>query len=334
MNYQEKIIAFARESLEISPATAVELIPFEGRGSDRTYYRIKWNRKESAILVRYDPNRIENSYYVDIDWFLSGINVPAPEIIRHDPESCLIAMKDLGGTDLWSLRNEPWQTRKPLYEKALAIIHRLHSFPEQRFPSDRVKLTEAFSPKLYRWERDYFRDNFVQALCGIRSDSVFSERLEAELARLAERLLAAAPNLVHRDLQSQNVMIYGGEPYLIDFQGMRFGTRFYDLGSLLMDPYVEFSETEREELLSFYFRLSVNEFGWESFLSSFWEASAQRLMQALGAYGFLGLTKGLKNYLQHVPAAIRNLQLATEKSDSLPSLRELVMDCRNILAGK
>ncbi len=331
MNYQEDIIVFARKALDLSPATAVDLIPFEGRGSDRTYYRVKWNCRESAILVRYDPKRIENSYYVDIDGFLSGINVPAPKIIRHNSESCLIVMKDLGDTDLWSLRDEPWQTRRPLYEKALTIVHRLHSFPEQRFPSDRIKLTEAFSPNLYRWERDYFRENFVQALCGIKSDPAFCKHLESELADLAETLSAGAPNLVHRDLQSQNVMICEGEPYLIDFQGMRFGTRFYDLGSLLMDPYVEFSKAEREELLSFYFRLPGNESEWDSFLSSFWEASAQRLMQALGAYGFLGLTRGLKNYLQHVPAAIRNLQLATEESDSLPCLRELVMQCKNAL---
>jgi N-acetylmuramate 1-kinase len=334
MNIQEQIIAFARKSLELSPAVDIELIPFEGRGSDRAYYRIKWNRKESAILVRYDPKRIENSYYAGIDAFLSGINVPAPEIIRHDSESCLIAMKDLGDSDLWSLRNEPWQARRPLYEKALAIIHRLHSFPEQQFPSDRVKLTEAFSPNLYLWERDYFRENFVQALCGIQCDPAFSKRLETELAGLAERLLAGVPSLVHRDLQSQNVMICAGEPYLIDFQGMRFGTRFYDLGSLLMDPYVAFSEREREELLSFYFQLPGNKLSWEEFLNSFWEASAQRLMQALGAYGFLGLCKGLRNYLQHIPAAILNLRLAAENSDSLPCLRELSVQCQNALAGK
>jgi N-acetylmuramate 1-kinase len=334
MNFDEKILTFARASLELSPATPIELIPLEGRGSDRSYYRIKWNHTKSAILVHYNPKRIENSYYADIDLFLSGINVLVPGIICHDRETCLIAMMDLGDTDLWSLRNEPWRTRKTLYQKVLTIVHQLHSFPEQRFPSDRVKLAEAFGPNLYQWERDYFRENFVQALCGIRSDPVFSKRLEAELAGLAERLLAGAPNLVHRDLQSQNVMICGGKPYLIDFQGMRFGTRFYDLGSLLMDPYVEFSETERGELLSYYFQLPGNELTWEHFLNSFWEASAQRLMQALGAYGFLGIAKGLANYLIHVPAGIRNLLHATEKAASLPCLRELVMECRNILAGQ
>jgi N-acetylmuramate 1-kinase len=329
---QEQIISFARESLELSPENNLQLISFEGRGSDRSYYRVRWNGDKSAILVHYNSNRIENSYQADIGLFLSEIDVPVPGIIRHDREACLMVMTDLGDVDLWALRNEPWQTRKALYEKVLTIAHRLHSFPAHRFPSDRIKLAEAFGPDLYRWEHDYFRENFVQGLCGISMDPAFSKRLKAELAGLMERLLAYPPNLVHRDLQSQNVMICEGEPYLIDFQGMRFGTRFYDLGSLLMDPYVEFQEAEREELISYYFQLSKNQFEWESYLNSFWEASAQRLMQALGAYGFLGTVKRLRSYLAHIPSGVRNLLYATEKAASLPCLRELVVQCRNIVA--
>jgi len=133
---------------------------------------------------------------------------------------------------------------------------------------------------------------------------------------------------VHRDLQSQNVMLWQDEPYLIDFQGMRFGSRFYDLGSLLCDPYVTFSPAERGELLLFYYRLSDEELDWKSFQNAFWEASAQRLMQALGAYGFLGLAKGLKNYLTHVPAGLRNLRAAAENAESLPHLLDICTRCQ------
>src|SRR5208282_5405475 len=108
-------------------------------------------------------------------------------------------------------------------------------------------------------------------------------------------------SLVHRDLQSQNVMIRDEKPFLIDFQGMRFGSLFYDLGSLLCDPYVHFSEIERDELLLFYYGLSKRQQEWAEFRHGFWEASAQRLMQALGAYGFLGVNRGLAAYLEHVP---------------------------------
>ncbi len=329
MESREDIIAFARESLGLSREVAVHLFPFEGRGSDRTYYRLRWPPDDSAILVQYQTSRIENAYYAEIALFLSENHIPVPRIVRHDPDCCCIVMNDLGDTDLWSLRNEPWETRRTLYQKTLKVVHKLHSIPEAQFPAGRVRLTEAFGPGLYRWERNYFQENFVEGLCALEVEPGLNLRLEEELAELAERLSSGRRSLVHRDLQSQNVMIYLDEPYLIDFQGMRFGTPFYDLGSILCDPYVSFSAGEREELLLFYYGLSKPELDWSGFRKAFWEASAQRLMQALGAYGFLGVKRGLENYLVHVPAGIRNLREAAENAASLPTLLEVCARCES-----
>jgi len=346
----KEIIVFAREAFGFSESFSIEVSPLEGRGSDRTFFRLKWTRKDSAIIVNYDPKRIENTYYADIATFLHDINVPAPRLIHHDPARCLIIMEDLGETDLWSLRENPWEIRRTLYQKTLTIMHRLHSFPEKNFPSDRVRLMESFGYDLYLWERDYFRDHFVRDVCGIKLEPTFKKELEDELSALAGRLIGAIRCLVHRDLQSQNVMICDGEPFFIDFQGMRFGNPFYDLGSFLCDPYVDFSGSERNELLSFSYVLWNSKAGtmseveilskveglkwnidWTTFQNNFWEASAQRLMQALGAFGFLGLEKGLKAYLKHIPAGLHNLHLATSQVASLPRLQELSQKCRSYL---
>ena len=334
MQSRQEMIVFARETLGLSKFASIELFPFEGRGSDRTFYRLRWNRKDSAILVHYDPKRVENTYYADIAVFLLDIHVPVPRLIRHDPTNCLIFMEDIGDKDLWSLRETLWETRRTLYQKVLTMVHRLHSFPKNDFPSGRVRLMEGFGPHLYRWERDYFRDHFVNDVSGIKLGPSFERELEAELFSLAERLGTTKRCLIHRDLQSQNVMIRDGEAFLIDFQGMRFGSPFYDLGSLLCDPYVNFSGSEREELLSFYYGLSSSDQDWATFRNTFWEASAQRLMQVLGAYGFLGLKKGLKTFLDHIPAGLRNLQLVTSEVTSLSRLRELTQTCQGVIGQK
>lgn len=328
------MISFARQALGLSESISLEISPFEGRGSDRTFFRLKWNPNDSAILIHYDPKRVENAYYADIAAFLRDIDVPAPRLIRHDSVGYLIVMEDLGNTDLWFLRKNPWETRRALYQKTLTILHRLHSFPAKGFPSDRVRLMEGFGPNLYRWERDYFRDHFVTGFCGIELPPRFQGELDAELSSLAERLSGTICCLVHRDLQSQNVMIRDGDPFLIDFQGMRFGSPFYDLGSLLCDPYVIFSDGEREELLSFYYGISKWDLDQAAFQNHFWEASAQRLMQALGAYGFLGLKKGLKAYLNHIPTGIRNLHCAAAQVAPLPRLRELSLACQKVIEQK
>ena len=334
MKSREEMIVFGRESLGLAESFPMEFSSLEGRGSDRAFYRLKWDWEGTAILVHYDPRRVENTYYAGIAEFLREIDIPAPRLIRHDPAACFILMEDLGDADLWSFREATWEKRRPLYQKTLKILHRLHSFPEKEFPSGRVKLMESFGPDLYRWERDYFREHFIRGFCGMKLEPSFERELESELSALGERLSGTKRCLVHRDLQSQNVMIRDGEPFLIDFQGMRFGSPFYDLGSLLCDPYVAFDARDREELLSFYHGLSKGTLDGAAFRDSFWEASAQRLMQALGAYGFLGLRKGLKTFLEHIPAGLRNLQHATAQAASLPLLRKFSLSCQRALEPK
>jgi aminoglycoside/choline kinase family phosphotransferase len=46
----------------------------------------------------------------------------------------------------------------------------------------------------------------------------------------------------------------------------------------------------------------------------------QRLMQALGAYGFLGLAKGNRHFLAHVPAALTSLREIVREMKTLAPL--------------
>jgi N-acetylmuramate 1-kinase len=327
--HPDAMIAFAREALGLPSSTFLRLSPLTERGSERAYFRLEWGSGSTAILAHYDPRRSENAHYVDIAGFLVAQGIPVPQVVRHDPAACLVVMEDLGTRDLWSYREEAWETRRALYRKTLSVVHRLHSFPAADFPHGRVKLMESFGPDLYRWERDYFRDHFVSGLCGIEMEPHLFRELETELSALAGRLEGTPVCLVHRDLQSQNVMIRDGEPFLIDFQGMRLGSPFYDVGSLLYDPYVDFSDAGRLDLLSFYYDLSGWDVDWVTFQDHFWEASAQRLMQALGAYGFLGAKKGLTTFLAHVPAALDNILCATAHVSTLPRLREVAERCQS-----
>jgi aminoglycoside/choline kinase family phosphotransferase len=132
--------------------------------------------------------------------------------------------------------------------------------------------------------------------------------------------------LVHRDFQSQNVIIHGGEAWLIDFQGMRPGLAQYDLASLLYDPYVELADSERAELISFYKTLLDARGGTaaETFDDVFYMCAAQRLMQALGAYGFLGLQRGKPEFLAHIPAARRSLRDVAGRIEDLAPLVTLL----------
>jgi len=73
---------------------------------------------------------------------------------------------------------------------------------------------------------------------------------------------------------------------------------------LLYDPYVQLRRTERAELLQYYCGGQPT----GDFSETIRLCAMQRLMQALGAYGFLGLVKGHRHFLKFVPAALQSLR--------------------------
>src|SRR2546430_13604157 len=230
----------------------IKIRPIEKGGSDRRFYRIQCSADQTLILVKYNLEREENRHYVHIAQFLAKNGIRVPEIYFHDLTEGLIWIEDLGERDLYSYQHESWLVRRAFYESALDEIIKLHSLPESVCAEMKQYLPAEFNAALYRWEQKYFFDN-----CLGRYFSV-SESKRKELAALpglreiAKHLASLPRVLVHRDFQSQNIIIRSGQAHLIDFQGMRPGLAQYDLASLLYDPYVKLSGAERAELIVYY----------------------------------------------------------------------------------
>jgi aminoglycoside/choline kinase family phosphotransferase len=148
------------------------------------------------------------------------------------------------------------------------------------------------------------------------------------LREIAKRLASLPRVLVHRDFQSQNVIIQNGQANLIDFQGMRPGLAEYDLASLLFDPYVELSAAERSELIGYYRQKQTDDQREVNgqFDDILQLCAMQRMMQALGAYGFLGLVRGHEHFLRYIPRAMRSLRGIVGKIEDLKPLASLLAD--------
>ena len=191
-------------------------------------------------------------------------------------------------------------------------------------------LPAEFNAALYRWEQKYFFENCL-GRCFKVAESKGKELAALPALREIAKHLASLPRvLVHRDFQSQNIIIQNGQANLIDFQGMRPGLAEYDLASLLYDPYVDITGAERAELIRYY-REGRGKSGVtcdEDFDSKLRLCAMQRLMQALGAYGFLGLVKGHKSFLQYIPRAVRSLRVIVAKIDNLKPLASFLEELR------
>ena len=295
-----------------------EVTAVEKGGSDRRFYRIR-AADRTMIMVKYSNHKEENRHYVDIATFLAMAGVQVPHVYLHDAEEGLIWMQDLGEVDLWSHRLDPWSTRRPLYESALIEVFKIHSAATRKLEGCDLKLEREFNEPLYLWEQGYFFEHCLGNYFQLPETEVRRLAGLSALQSAATRLSALPRVLVHRDFQSQKVLIRHGTAWLIDFQGMRPGLADYDVASLLMDPYVSLETNERTELLGFYQRLARRSGSEVSgdFEEIFHWCSLQRLMQALGAYGFLGLQKGRRDFLAHIPAARRSLRETAAQLDGL-----------------
>ena len=298
----------------------IKIAPIEKGGSDRKFYRVRCSSEQSLILVKYNLEREENRHYVEIAQFLEAHEIRAPRIYYHDADEGLVWLEDLGENDLFGYRAESWLVRRAFYESALDEVRKLHRLPEDVCIEMHRHLPAEFNAALYLWEQNYFFENCLGRHFGVDKGKIDNVAALPALQEIAENLAKRSRVLVHRDFQSQNILVRNSQAYLIDFQGMRPGLAQYDLASVLYDPYVDLTVAERDELLEHYCDGKPD----DDFSETLRFCAMQRLMQALGAYGFLGLVKGHQHFLQHIPKAVSSLREVVAKIDGLELAENLL----------
>jgi N-acetylmuramate 1-kinase len=292
----EAILSTARQFLGVDPTVPITLEPIKRGASGRTIVRVKSPVHEPFIGIHWTEEREDNSQFIPVGNFLKQAKLRVPAIIHERARYRVALVEDLGDVDLLSLKNRPFEERLPLYRSAFEQVDRLfYAKPAKDF-----HLMPPFDAALYRWEQNYFFEYLVEGFLGMDATAL---RENPVFPGMAERLGTVARHLVHRDFQSQNLLIKDDKVWLIDFQGLRRGRQEYDLASLIFDPYLDHSAEEREALLAL----------WEDIaderpeITLFHQCAAQRLMQALGAYGNILKNRGDEWYRPHIATAARLL---------------------------
>ncbi|MCM8770115.1 MAG: phosphotransferase, partial [Candidatus Omnitrophica bacterium] len=285
-----------------------QLFLLREQGSGRRYFRLTLSGK-SWVWCVYNRQRRENGTYACLCRFLENLGLNVPQVYLHLVDAGEILMADLGDVCLQGITDQS-QTEQCLRE----VIHQvayLHVQGTLEARMQEVPLQSPFTKGLYDWERDYFQQYILAKL--IRCPEIWAEVAE-EYSGWRKVLLTQPAVLLHRDLQSANIMVFKDKPYLIDFQGMRLGCAGYDVAALLFDPYRCYPWPVRERLWYDYCQQVINLGGAPVPERVFYLAACQRLLQALGAFGKLWLADGLFWYRQFILPGIQLLQEAARNS--------------------
>ncbi len=296
---------------EIFSVTEGNAILIGTGGSDRKYYRVKRENNPAVLMqcLQDDPD-----FYRHIEYtrFFQQHSVPVPELLEVKPDNKSALFEDLGDLSLYSWLKCPREQVQieNVYRKAIDILISFHTGVAEHISVCPLLQSRIFDYEYLRWETNYFIERFVEGCRNISLKNLSS--LIDEFHRLAVKVDSFPKTIIHRDFQSQNIMITkGGIPRVLDYQGARIGPSTYDVVSLLWDPYYRLNDNTRERLLDYYInKMSENArwFSVKNFGETILPCRLQRHMQALGAYGFLSVVKGKKYFLKHIPEGLRLLR--------------------------
>lgn len=292
-----------------------------GHGSDRRFVRLRKDGRR-AVLMRTPPGDPDHERFLAVAAFLYDRGLGAPAVLAHDPADRTVLMEDLGEDTLQSLVAAAPARAADLYDRVLDRLADLQTFGAEARALCPEAWDRRFDAEHLRWETDYFRHRYLVGHLGL--DAADLVALTPEFDALAAACLEQPRTLVHRDFQSQNILLKDGVVRLVDVQGMRWGPVAYDAVSLLHDPYVDLDPELADRLLAT-FPGRVADRGGRLMTADQWRAwcataALQRLMQALGAYGFLGHVKGRAIFLDAMPAALARVRAQLDRAADLAGL--------------
>lgn len=283
-------------------------------GSHRKYFRVR-GRDNSLVFCQTYPFLEENDDFVSLSLFLKKQALKVPEIIATYPQKGWILLEDGGSIYLETIVRElqakkEFSKIKEYYAEVIKELYRWHKltnipeFVKRRFFDknkftfeinfflEKIKKFNLYTPPL---EVVTFLEDTVDFLCS-KSDFVFT----------------------HRDFHSRNILYRSydvADFTIIDYQDARMGLPWYDLSSLLLDPYVEIDRELVQELFGYYYSLlELPESEKEYHLHVFYLQGFQRLVKALGSFLYLGLEQGKENFFKAILPGIHRILLVSREA--------------------
>lgn len=306
--------------------------PLKADGSARQLFRLKDGAR--SVIGAYGPDKLENRAFLEFSRHFRAEKLPVPEIYAADEAQGVYLEEDLGSTTLFEyLGAERKGAEIPArvlaaYKKVLEWLPRFQAQAGRGLDLKFCYPRASFDRQSIMWDLNYFKYYFLK----LAKIPFNEQKLEDDFVRFTDFLLeASADSFLYRDFQSRNIMLRGGEPWFIDYQGGRKGAPQYDLASLLYDAKADLPPETRSELRGHY--LAAAGLDKKAFMRHYHAFVYIRIMQAMGAYGLRGFYEGKTHFLNSVPYAVKNIEWLLRNAELEVKVPELTQCFRHIAAS-
>jgi hypothetical protein len=308
-------------------------------GSARRFWRLQHAHepRRRFILMQWDAGDPDWEVFCAVQRRLDGTgHYLVPRIEAADRRTGLVLQQDGGPHTLTDIAaaaghthgtcEETCEGTRDLYRLYCTAIDSLRLFHALDYTKEPALHGRCMDTAHFLWESDYFGTHFVSDVCG--AGQCLDAGWQQQRRALAHRAAALPHVFMHRDCQSQNVVVECERVLFVDYQGARPGPAAYDIASLVYDPYVAPALVSLRPSLLAYARRCMPDLHDEALHI----CTLQRLMQALGAYANLSRNKHKPGYARYMYPALKQLYACARAGDDVPALVTICEVCLATLA--
>jgi aminoglycoside/choline kinase family phosphotransferase len=271
--------------------------------------------------------------HIEVTGLFLEAGLPVPQLLSVSGADRVIFIEDVGDIRLqdW-LKDRSESQAEGAYKDAVDLIGKIQEATGLALNSGSICSHLAFDEAKLRWELGFFFVHYFNRYLKVKLDPATSNGVQADFKALCSELSARPRVLTHRDYHARNLMMFGGQIFIIDHQDARMGPASYDLASLLYDPYMSISDELIEEMVERFIKLKSDsktpledESGFRAELDMM---IVQRMLKAIGTYSYQAAAMNNAAYVDYIKPAIERALAGMQRLDRFHSTRELLEKTR------
>ena len=280
-----------------------DVYEIESGASHKKIYRFK-NNNEGKIIVDFSYKYNDYLSFLEINNFLSMINISVPKIFDTDDTNCVIIMEDFGNIRYDKLINS--------IDPKDILIDAINSLIEIQNSQKPVvnKFLKQYDFSSFTVEIAEFAD-FYLSKKNIGKDVVdeFFYIWKSEF----ENLNFNWDSFVHKDFELSNLMHLSQRDGhlkcgILDFQNAFIGFSGWDVFSLLENPRIYFDDKDNDELIEYYFNKTNQNLSFNEFLTQYYFLNTARQSRIIGRWINLDKKNKNNNYSKYLSVTLKRLE--------------------------
>ena len=280
-----------------------EVYQIESGASQKKIYRFK-DRDKEGVFVDFSYNYKDYHSFLEVNKFLSTLNISVLKIFDIDDAKNLIFMEDFGNNRYDNIINHI-----DLKEALLNSINSLIEIQNTSKPITNYNLN-TYNFSSFKIEIAEFAD-FYLPFKNI-SKSIVEEFFITWYSEF-ENLNFNWNSFVHKDFELSNLMyLKNREGHLkcgiLDYQNAFIGFSGWDMFSLLENPRIYFDDKYNEELIEYFYNNTSQNISLDEFLTQYYFLNTARQSRIIGRW--INLDKKNKNnyYSKYLDVTLKRLK--------------------------